>query len=305
MPKAKVYHMKDSDVGHMRLTSYNRVLIKIVEKNVDRRTDSGIWLIAPGDTDWNPFEHADRTGIIVQNPTTLRKERNHLWKTTAETEVGDRVWFDPMVSENCDHIITEEATYYLLDYFSLHTVRRSDEVVMLNGYCLFDQVDDIIDSPLAFDTGKKDARYGILKYKGSVNEYYYPEISDDENLLEGDNCIFKTPPVLLEGSYHARFDGKSEYRISQRFNICSYIREGKLLPTVNHVIIRPEMPLKTASGIILPNPKANGFGDVYESGYHEVLKDDRVRYQHNAAVVIEHEGETLHIIHFNNLYYKL
>lgn len=307
MPRPKIIHLSQETVDNMQLTAPNLVLVHIFQKNVDRKTEGGIIMISETETDWQPDVHADRVGIVKHVPSQLIKKRDHLWKTTVEVKVGDMVWFDPMVAMNSDIIITDQGEYYLLDYFSLHIVRRGDDVVCLNGYCIFDLVHDTSMSPLAIDFGKLDSRYGILKYKGSCNSYYYTGLSDDERLEIGDKCIFKSPPVTLEGGYHNVFEGKEQYRISQRYNAVGFIRDGRLYASTNHVVIVPQMPSHTASGLEIPAPyrKPNGYGEVYDSGYYELSKGDHIKYPIGSFVTIEFEGQTLHIIHSDYIQVKM
>ena len=303
MPKPKKYNMTDAEVSDMKLISANRVLVCITQKNVDRVTPSGILMVSPTDTDWQPEVHADRWGEVVQIPNQLKREKTHLWNTDIDIQVGDTIWWDMMVSENADTITTETNTYLLLDYFSLHVVKRGDKVIPLNGYSMFTLVSDESKSEFAIKTGKKDARYGTLKYKAEINEYYFDELTDDDSVQVGDKCIFRNPPVLLESEYHAVFDGKEQYRISQLYNIVAYVRDDKLYPTVNHVIIEPDIPTHTKRGIEIPAPfrKPSGYGRVYDSGYHEIKDGDEVFYPPPACVTIEHDNKKLHIIHYNSI----
>jgi co-chaperonin GroES (HSP10) len=283
-----------------KLLAPNRVLIKIVEKNVDRKTPSGIIMIS--DTDWQPADHADRYGVIVQLPAALKRERSHLWETSCEVLPGDTCWFDVMISENTDKIITETTEYILLDYFSLHIVKRGDDIICLNGYALFSPMkEETTSNIISINEDKYDARYGVLKHKGSVNTYLHGGLKDDENIQVGDICIFKSQPVMLESEYHARL--KDQYRISQLHNVVGYIRDGKLSPTINHVVVEPIMTFQTPSGIFLPNvKKADALGKVISSGCKEIHEGDTINYHHGSATKIEFEGKK-HIIYSEYINY--
>jgi len=152
---------------------------------------------------------------------------------------------------------------------------------------------------------KLDARFGILKYKGSLNTYLHPGLADDERIDVGDKCIFKQPPVMLEAEYHSTFDGKNQYRISQLFNIAGFFKDD-LYASVNHVVIVPDIPThKGGVEIPLTYRKPSGFGKVYNSGYGELSEGDTVYYMPSSSVTVEHNGETLHICHFNYIFYKV
>jgi len=312
MPKFITYSLKQSEVDNMRLLAPNKVLIEIVERNVDRKTASGLILVSPtyrtiertsanptDPVDWVRSQNADRTGLVRGVPNQLVRKRNHLWKTTVETEVGDTVWFDFMTGENCDRIQTESKLYYLMDYFDLYAVRRGDEVIMLNGYCLFSPVKDDVKSSLAIDTGRMDARFGVAEYLGSYNEYYFAGLADDPMIQKGHKCVFSLPPVMLESEYMARFDGKKQYRISQRHNIMAYI-DVDIHATLNHVVIVPEYDTHKG-GIEIPEPyrKPNGYGTVHSSRYIKTgMKcGDRIQYLPQAGLMVEHEGGKYHVVH--------
>lgn len=322
MPNPKNYILKQSEVDAMRLISPNKVLIEIVEKNTERTTASGLIMVSPTyrsiarpsgapvhETDWLLSQNAQRTGVIRQVPKSIKHERNHLWGTTVEVQEGDSVWFDYMMAENCDIINTEERLYYIMDYFDLHLVKRGDKVIMLNGYCLFSPVDVKIDSPLFVDFGKKDARYGIATHLGSINKYYHGGLVDDPNIQEGYKCIFKLPPVMLEDSYLAAFDGKNQYRISQRHNILAYIDENeRLCATSGHAVIVPEYNTHIGS-IEIPESlrKPSGIGRVHDPGTSDLQWLQTVQYLPGAGITIEHHAikfllvEERHIlVTFNN-----
>lgn len=307
--KPKIYKLSEAEVNRMQLLSENKALVKIVEKNIDKRTPSGLILVSPTDTDWNPDVHVDRYGVIVKQVNSLKRKRNHLWKTTIETEPNDIVWYDYMIGANCDTIITESNEYKLLDYFDLIVSKRGDEIVPLNGYCLFSMVEDKVNSPLAIDTGKMDARLGILEYAGSCNEYYFDGLTDDKFLTVGHKCVFKNPPIMLESAYYACFNLKKQYRISQRYNINAVYVESQgeefLYPTRDHVIIKPEYD--THRGLIeIPEiyRKPNGMGIVYASGVKELNVGDQLKYFPNACITIEYKGIKYQIAHQKDVLLK-
>lgn len=306
MPKPRILHMQDKEVNSMKLISNNKVLVKIVEKNVDRRTKGGIWLISPTDTSWNPDIHANRWGRVIKVPKVLKREKGHLWETTCELEKNDLVWWDFMISENADTIVTEYFTYLLLDYFSLHVAKRGDKIIILNAYQMFELVPDESSSKLAIKTGRFDSRYGILKHKGSLNKYLYDGINDDPRINVMDKCVFKLPPILLESEYHAVFGER--LRISQLYNISAFIRDNVLRASVNHIIIIPEIETHRG-GVEIPLPfrKPTGIGTIYDVHCLDtkLKKGQTVCYFPEAATTITHNGQLLHIIHKDYLKYYL
>lgn len=292
--------MSDKEVNSMKLISNNKVLVKIIQKNVDRRTKGGIWLISPTDTSWNPDVHAQRWGRVIKVPNILKTQKGHLWETICELEKNDVVWFDPMISENSDTIVTEYFTYLLLDYFSLHVAKRGDKIIILNAYQMFDLVPDESSSKLAIKTGRFDSRLGILKHKGSLNKYLYDGIADDNRVNVGDKCIFKMPPIMLESEYHAVFGER--LRISQLYNISAFITNAfeHLFATINHLIVEPEIEtMRGGIEIPLPFRKATGIGKIYNvhcpgTGLEE---GQTVCYFPQSATTITHDNKLYHIFH--------
>jgi co-chaperonin GroES (HSP10) len=276
----------------------NKVLVRIVQKNVDRRTKGGIYLISPTDTSWQPDVHADRWGKVVQVPSHLKTEKNHLWTTTCELQIGDLVWWDMMISESADTIITPTYTYLLLDYFCLHVAKSDNKITPINGYQMFTLVSDESTSPLAIKTGRSDARYGVLKHKGSLNKYLFDGCNDDERIQVGDKCVFKLPPIMLEAEYHAVFGEK--LRISQLYNISAFIHSGVLNASINHVVIEPVIGTHSG-GIEIPLPfrKPTGIGTIYDVHCPdtELKKGMEVCYFAETATTIEFEGRKLQVCH--------
>ena len=63
MPELEVYKLTRAEIEKIRIPPGSRkTLIKTLEKNVDRRSKSGIWLIT--DTDWDEAIHAQRWGEV-------------------------------------------------------------------------------------------------------------------------------------------------------------------------------------------------------------------------------------------------
>lgn len=296
MQKNKIYYMSEADVREMRLVSNNKVLVCITDPIKNKKTESGIIMISETDMDWSPATHTNRVGVIIQQAMFLKKQPNHLWRTTVETEIGDKVWFDYMVTKNCDTIITETNEYKLLDYYDLIVAKRGEDIICLNGYCLFSLCRDEVKSVLAIDTGKYDARLGIMEYMGSCNGYYFDGIVDDDYLSIGDKCVFKLPPILLEDDYYACFNMKEKYRISQRYNVVAYYRDDVITPTVNHVLVEPEYD--THKGLIeIPDiyRKPNGCGRVEFSMIDGIHEGDRIKYFPSSCTTIEQEGKKYQI----------
>ena len=165
MAENKVYKLTKEQVDSIDLLrNSNKVLVRIEEKNIEKKTDSGIYLISPTDTDWNPAAHSDRYGVVYATPPSLRFDNTPYgmsWETHMELMVGDEVWFDFMDSENCVVLDCDDGNdYKLIEYENIYVARRDGELIPINGYCLFS--DYTVKAKSKFDPtdGRVDPPFG-------------------------------------------------------------------------------------------------------------------------------------------------
>lgn len=309
MPKKNIYKLTKQELSSLRLLSiHNKVLIKVHDPVLEKKSPGGIILISPTDTDWNPDVHADRYGIVESVPISLNRKKM-MWRTTMELQVGDVVWYDYLMSLNSDSFIVDGVEYKLMDYDYLYVAKRGEKIICLNGYCLFSPKKDELstNSDLIIIHDGNDIRLAKMIYSSPPNVEYDNEWVDDGNIDVGDMCIFSMPPIMLEAEYHSLFDGKRQYRISQRRYLYGYVRDGELIPAKDCLVIIPdEKKCFDGSNIIIPESlrKRSNYGVVYRSGSDEVNAGDRVHYHYSQATYISHNGVEYGLIRNGHILYR-
>jgi len=281
------------------------VLIKIELKNENRKSKSGLFLV--GDSDFNPAENAQRVGRVVWIPRYLNYKEMEAY-ADMDLQVGDKIWFDYMTGLNCVRYDVDNVEYKFMNYSDLYVADRDGEKILLNGFCLFELVDDEIDSPLALKTGRKDSRYGICKYAGKPNKKYVSDVwVDDERIVEGVKVIFGMPPILLEDSLHEEFAEGSKLRISQRRYVLGFEQEGEVYPTKGCLLIKPDEAVSVNElGLEIPVKyrKKSTFGEVLRvEGSSEISVGDRVHFYPSSATYID--DDSLCLLRQNSVTYKL
>lgn len=264
-------------------------------------------MIAPTDADWNPDVHADRYGIVEAVPNRL-KTKGMMWDTDMELMRGDLVWYDYLMSLNSDSFFVDEVEYKLMQYEYLYVAKRGDDIVCLNGYCLFEPKEDVLktNSNLIIVHEGKDIRLGKLIYKGNANRSYESEWVDDDSIEVGDMAVFSLPPIMLEAEYHSLFEGNKQYRISQRRYIYGYVRNGGLYPMKDCVIVVPDEKKAFNGNVIIPEHlrKRTDYGTVYKCGDGVIEEGSRVHYHGTSATYIEHEGKEYGLLRMSKILYS-
>jgi co-chaperonin GroES (HSP10) len=264
-------------------------------------------MVAPTDMDWNPEIHADRYGIVESIPEMLSTGKM-MWNTDIELQVGDLVWYDYLMSLNSDSFFIEDVEYKLMDYQYLYVVKRGDDIICLNGYCLFEPKKDTLTtkSDLIIIHEGNDIRLAKLVIKSVPNKSYENEWVDDNSIDIGDMAIFGMPPIMLEAEYYSLFEGKRQYRISQRRFVYGYIRDGELYPMADCIVVIPDSRKAfTDNGIVIPESfrKRTNYGVVYKSCENNPSKGDRVHYHNTSATYIEHNGVEYGLLRLSNILY--
>ena len=212
------------DINQIKKVLNNKVLLRTVYKATEQRR-SGIYLIAPSETDWRPAEHTNRISEVILPPESLffndKSNRSLPWKTEIEIKKGDIVWHDFMAANNCIVIKTDkqpEEEYKLLDYNDIYVIKRNGDLIPINGYILCEEVKEK-KSDLEISE-KTDKRFGRVAYVGKKNKRYQnPHITEDIDISVGDIIIKRRADVhiLLESEDHRQLD--KPYFIIQRKDI--------------------------------------------------------------------------------------
>lgn len=259
MAENKVYKYTKEQVDSVDLVrNSNKVLVQIAERNIEKKTESGVILIAPTDTDWNPAIHSDRHGVVYAVPPSLRFDRTPYgmsWETEMELAVGDEVWFDFMDSENCVVLDCDDGNdYKLIEYENIYVARREGEIIPLNGYCLFS--DYIIEAASKFDPsdGQVDPRYGYVEHIAYFNMQYQTKMfSDYFNLLPGDKVMFghRAKRYYVEEERYKTLE--QMYRPVQRRNVAAMMDGDEITElALGMVMVKPLKEKILPSGIIVP-----------------------------------------------------
>lgn len=244
-------NLTEEEFKSIELNPYsNLVVVEMPRYEGDKKTDSGVIYGFNPDVQYAEGKEnhiadvADVYGTVVKQPKEFYFKRgtsySPSWKTTIETEIGDLVWFNPLVAVNCTEIHVNQRTYKLIPYEDLFVAKRVDSrdeitvrfydnepfyeiVVCLNGYCIVERVKQkSLSSMDVLSSKKTDESRGIIKYCGSCNlEYENKRWTDFVDLRAGDEVLFAKShkPIPLEHkSYNAHFDnGKLYYAVQRRF----------------------------------------------------------------------------------------
>lgn len=143
------------------------------------------------------------------------------WETKMELEIGDEVWFSPLISTNCTELLVEDKVYKLIPYGDLFVAKRNGVAICLNGYCIVEKVNKESLGSLDLLSGNEiDITRGVIRYCGTPNVRYENKIySDDIDVKPGDMVVFTKGnyPIPLEVfEYNACFDGDKMYYATQR-----------------------------------------------------------------------------------------
>ena len=223
------------------LTCRNQVLVKRVYDNLNDTTPSGV--IKAVDPSFRPNVHADRISEVVLVPEGLyyypemyphKKATESIdWDTAMELKAGDIVWHTFMELSDTYNIEVRDSKelYKLLRYEDFYLAKRGDELIMLNGYCLCEEV--LKDRINKFDVLERevDMSLGKIALLGNRNGAYRirggaKDLDGDDILKVGDIILKRRPDVhiRLEEDVHARFPlEKKMYFIIQRRDIFAVI----------------------------------------------------------------------------------
>lgn len=215
----------------------NKVLVEVFPEDV-RKTVGGIITYGLESYNWAGF--ATRRGIVIQacsNITIAEDDRSsQIWECDVEVGEGDTVYVNHFDAWN-SYIFTDDnkRIMRLVPYNAIQLAIRGNEVIMCNGYVLYEQIEEndtfIIAGKEVKRVGKKYIENeGVVKYAGSLNrKYRIPGDKKDlkrtdygtEELKTGDRFLIEDPRKTwdLESYAFAIFDNRKMYKIVQRWNI--------------------------------------------------------------------------------------
>jgi hypothetical protein len=239
----------------------NNVAVEITHQNFNPITKSGIILV----NDINMFtaksvetaenydqsQHLNRFGTVAKIPDKLnfvpKGKMSNLyanrceWETEIEIKIGDIVWADYYNLDYCPIFKVENKEYWIIGYQCLIVAKRKEDgftengaicvneiAIPLNGYCLFEQINEGLQSKFLKLDEKINKQEGVVRYIGSMNKEYFSKKrlgiytgypSDDVELNPGDKVIFRNETErLLENDQHRHFED-CNLRYEQRWGI--------------------------------------------------------------------------------------
>ena len=121
---------------------------------------------------------------------------------------------------HCPIIKVENREYWVSKYDVLIVAKRGDEIIPLNDFCLFDQVDEGLKSKFLELPKAINKSLGIVRYNGTLTKRYNTKGRfDNVELHPGDEVVFRLPyECLLEDPQHRKFED-CDIRYEHRYNI--------------------------------------------------------------------------------------
>ena len=214
---------------------YNYVILKQLPPD-ETITFGDLTIIVP--EVWkNESNNIQRWCEVIEVPAGLRMFTPHTgasmeFVTKMELKIGDRVLCDYLALSNA----TGTAAYPLksmyqeniiLKYSDIYLAIRDYKIVMLNGYCLIECIEDTITHNKIiipeYLQKKKNTKKGIVRKIGCLNtKYLASEFVDTDEVREGMTVYFrKHSNVPIEDELHQTL-GKEYYAI-QRNRLEAYI----------------------------------------------------------------------------------
>lgn len=154
------------------------------------------------------------------------------WHARLETQVGDHVWFNPLVSTNCEELVVGERLYKVIPYQDLFVARRGGEggeIIPLNGYCILETME--LEAQSKFDV---ISALGIDKSRGRVLHVGQPNLgyqnavnADHEDVQVGDVALFDSrilPAYLERNEFNMNFSEGERVFVVQRHRISLTLR---------------------------------------------------------------------------------
>lgn len=143
-----------------------------------------------------------------------------------ELEVGDHVWFSYRGSVTGVDVFVDREHYLLVDYTYMLAARRGENIYILNGYVLLEEVYEESKSDVIIMEKKKNPLHGIVRYIGSKRDYYGGRKTDEIDLEVGDLVLLRKGAHTIQFErqpYLATFDGGTMYRRVKRSDIVAVL----------------------------------------------------------------------------------
>lgn len=182
-------------------------------------------------------------GTIVKQVDRLYYKRKDVinsmsWKTELETQIGDVVFFHPLISKNCSEVVVGETVYKVIPYYDLFVAKREywvdkwkgtkeTAIIPLNGNVILKEVYKPKLSKFDISEPQVDKFKGIVAFNGSDNQEYQAKgVTDFKGLKYGDFVFIErnSYPFYLERSrWNSHFDQGNQYLVSQKRHIIAVL----------------------------------------------------------------------------------
>jgi co-chaperonin GroES (HSP10) len=143
-----------------------------------------------------------------------------------ELQVGDQVWFNYFSSLHGTDIWVGRELYRMVQYSGMVAARRGDQLIILNGYVLLEDVEEKKGSDSIWSPTHKDHTRGIIRFMGSKREYDLPQLTDDIDIAIGDEVLLRKGAHIIpmeRQKYLATFDNQRMYRRVKRSDIVAVL----------------------------------------------------------------------------------
>ena len=206
-----------------------KVLIDPVSKE-GATTEAGILIGFNVDTNYGEGKESHVADFTPTEGTIIALPLIHScgddYYMPCEVKEGDHVWFSYRGAVLGTDVIAGDKKYLLVDYQWLIAARREEEIKILNGFVLLEEIEEETGPTLLKLPKKKDQMRGIVRYLGGKRNYYNSDKTDDIDIEAGDVVLLRKGMynVPLERQpYLATFDGGKPYRRVKRGDIVAVL----------------------------------------------------------------------------------
>lgn len=204
------------------------VLIKPVSKE-GATTKAGIIVGFQPETKYVDEEGSHIADMTITEGEVIALPIHHYTESYTidnEVQVGDQVWFSYFSSLHGTDVWVGKELYRLIRYDGLVAARRGEEIIILNGYVLLEEVMEEKEDNGIWSPAHKLTDRGIIRYLGSKRAYDIPALTDDIDLNVGDTVLLRKGAHVIpmeRQKYLATFNDGKMYRRVKRSDIVAVL----------------------------------------------------------------------------------
>lgn len=208
------------------IVPHNRVLMEM-DPDANEKTVGGIITIKEMDY----AGHAVRWGTVKKLPKRLycqlKDPTSMPWECDIDVLPGDKVLMTYQDSNYGYPFWHGDKYHKLISYDGIILAKRENEIIMCNGYLLFEKVYETLRAG-SYEKIVEDKRWGIVVASGKPNrrrkDYDMKRKSEtlvmdsQVDLVPGDKVFIEDPTRVfdLEDFSHASFDNRKIYKVASR-----------------------------------------------------------------------------------------